>query len=71
MWPKRAHVVFSWRTPPRRVFLPAADIPRFVALGSVSLGITGELCGRLNGQVEPEGPWLTPPTAMRHPQVKT
>jgi ATP phosphoribosyltransferase len=24
-----------------RVFLPAADIPRFVALGSVSLGITG------------------------------
>lgn len=24
------------------VFLPAADIPRFVALGSVSLGITGQ-----------------------------
>jgi ATP phosphoribosyltransferase len=27
---------------PRRVFLPAADIPRFVALGSVALGITGQ-----------------------------
>jgi len=25
-----------------RVFLPAADIPRFVALGSVALGITGQ-----------------------------
>jgi len=24
------------------VFLPAADIPRFVALGSVALGITGQ-----------------------------
>jgi ATP phosphoribosyltransferase len=24
------------------VFLPASDIPRFVALGSVSLGITGQ-----------------------------
>lgn len=27
---------------PRSVFLPAADIPRFVALGSVALGITGQ-----------------------------
>lgn len=28
--------------PDGRVFLPAADIPRFVALGSVALGITGQ-----------------------------
>lgn len=27
---------------PNSVFLPASDIPRFVALGSVSLGITGQ-----------------------------
>lgn len=27
---------------PHSVFLPASDIPRFVALGSVSLGITGQ-----------------------------
>ncbi|KAG8939090.1 ATP phosphoribosyltransferase (ATP-PRTase) (ATP-PRT), partial [Tulasnella sp. 408] len=26
----------------RRIFLPAADIPRFVGLGNVDLGITGE-----------------------------
>ena len=28
--------------PANRVFLPASDIPRFVALGSVALGITGQ-----------------------------
>lgn len=41
----RAHrldVALVQNHPIALVFLPAADIPRFVALGEVSLGITGE-----------------------------
>lgn len=38
----RLDVALVQNLPIALVFLPAADIPRFVALGSVSLGITGQ-----------------------------
>lgn len=39
---RRSHSLPRIQLTEPRVFLPAADIPRFVALGSVALGITGQ-----------------------------